>query len=270
VPPIRGAALRFAVSSVILSVLVAWKRLQLPNKGELRDLLVLSVTMMALPYGLLFWAERSIPSSTTAVVFSSLPLVTAALTPWMTGVGVPRRTVFAIVVAFGALAGVFSGVLRASPQQIPGMLAVIAAVVCGAWASLFAKRRIVGVHPAVGTGVQFASAAVLLFAFGAIAERGKEAVWTRPTIASMCFLVVCGSVIAFSLYYWLLRHMEPTQLASVQLVVPVIAIAEGALLGKERVPLTVMAAAACILACVFAVITTDPKEDAFVSIAGSQ
>ena len=269
-PPIRGAAFRFAVASVILSVLIAWKRLPLPNRRELRDLLVLSVTMMALPYGLLFWAERSIASSTTAVLFSSLPLATAALTPWMTGVGVPRRTVFAIVVAFGALPGVFSGVLRASPQQIPGMLAVLAAVLCGAWASLFAKQRISGVHPVVGVGVQFACAAVLLFAVGAVAERSKPAIWTGPAIWSMCFLVLCGSVIAFSLYYWLLRHMEATQLATVQLVVPVIAIAEGALLGKERVPVTVMAAAACILACVFVVITTDQKEDAFVSIAGAQ
>lgn len=242
----------------------------MPSRRELVSLSLLGLTMMALPYGLLFWAEQRISSSLTAVVFSSLPLATAALTPLVARSAVPRRAVFAIVVASCALVGIFAGALRTKPEQAWGVVAVLAAVLSVAWASLQAKKRISEVHPVVSSGWQFAMAALFLFVCGALFERGQTMYWSGPVLAALTFLVLFGSVVGFSLYYWLLRYMQPFQLGSVQLVVPVIAIAEGALLGHERVPFTVMAAAACILACVFVVINADQKDEMMISIVASE
>lgn len=239
----------------------------MPTRREAAHLAILAITMVALPYGLLFWAEQRIPPSLTAAIFSCLPLATAALTPVVTGAAVPRRSLFALIVASVALVGIFAGAVKGTPEQVSAIAAVIGAVLSVAWASLQAKKKTSLVHPVVSAGWQFAIASLILFACGTLFERGQTVHWSASTISALGLLVLFGSVGGFSLYYWLLRSMEPFQLGSVQLVVPIIAIAEGALLGHEAIPFTIVAAAGCILACVFVVISADQKDEAMVSIA---
>src|SRR5262245_39098321 len=70
VPPFLAAAVRFLVAAVVLFALAALQRRPWP-KGESQwtAILVLSLTIMAVPYGLLFWAEQHVTSSLTAVLF---------------------------------------------------------------------------------------------------------------------------------------------------------------------------------------------------------
>src|SRR5215467_9551321 len=69
VPPLRAAAIRFFLGAIILlTIALARNRsLSLLSK-EWRALIILGITMMGLPYGLLFWAEYRISSSMTAVL----------------------------------------------------------------------------------------------------------------------------------------------------------------------------------------------------------
>src|SRR5689334_19781072 len=91
IPPCFAASLRFLIAAAFLAAYAAVARLPLPKtRRQWRALLILSITMMALPYGLIFWSEQYISSSITAVLYSSSPLVAALLTPAMTGRPVPR------------------------------------------------------------------------------------------------------------------------------------------------------------------------------------
>ena len=267
VPPIRAVALRFALAAALLAVFIGWKQLPMPRYSELRGLLALSVGMMAIPYALIFWAEKRIPSSTTAVLFSSLPLFTALLTPFMSADRVPRRAVYAMLFAIGGILVIFSSTLSASGEALLGGAAVLGAVVSSAWATLFAKRAVAQVHPVVSTAVQLGVGALFLLPASILFERGEHAQWTHSALGAMAFLILFGSVIAFSVYYWLLREIQPYQIATVQLVVPVVAIAEGALIGRERIPLAILGAAALILGSVTAVLRSRSDDDATLSIA---
>jgi drug/metabolite transporter (DMT)-like permease len=71
---------------------------------------------------------------------------------------------------------------------------------------------------------------------------------------ALVFLVVFGSCAAFVIYYWLLKRMQPYQLSSISLIVPVIALLEGALLGHEAVGLTNLIAVFIILGSVATVL----------------
>ena len=83
---------------------------------------------------------------------------------------------------------------------------------------------------------------------------------------ALVFLVVFGSCAAFVIYYWLLKRMQPYQLSSISLIVPVIALLEGALLGHEAIGLTNLVAVLIILAAVSMVLrratNQPPKTDA--------
>lgn len=248
VPPLRAAAIRFFLAAIILLLITLARGRPLSlSPRQWRALVILGITMMGLPYGLLFWAEYRITSSLTAVLFSTCPLVVALFTPLMTRTRVPRRAVFAMVLALGGMATLFYTELSLSSDLLLGGGAVIGAVISSSWASVFAKREIGEANPLLGTAVQFCVGAAVLCMASLIAERRRPSDWNATSILALAFLTIFGSIIPFSIYYWLLGKMQAYQLSTINLVVPVVAMAEGALLLGEGLPALMVAASVLVL-----------------------
>jgi drug/metabolite transporter (DMT)-like permease len=260
-PPFRAAAARFLLATLLLIAIIFAKRLPWPATGrQWRALVVLGITFIGLPYGLLFWAERRITSSLTAVIFSSYPLFVACFTPLVTGQRVPRRAVYGMVWALGGIAVLLFRGLSLSSYLLAGGLAVIVAVLTSAWSSIYAKHELKEVNPLVGTTVQFAVAAPFLYVVSFAQERGTASTWTPSSILALAFLVVFGSVIAFSIYYWLLHSLLPHQLSTLTLIVPLIAIIEGALILREPVPPVMLIASLVVLAAVGSILRAEDEK----------
>ncbi len=79
VPPLHGAAIRFLLAALLCIPLVVWKRLTLPRGRALGFVLLLSVTMVVLPYVLVLWAQQHVSSVTVTVLFAAMPLFVALL-----------------------------------------------------------------------------------------------------------------------------------------------------------------------------------------------
>ncbi|HMF89940.1 MAG TPA: EamA family transporter [Candidatus Angelobacter sp.] len=271
VPPLEAAAVRFLLAAFLLLALAAFQKRPWP-KGESQwsAIVVLAITILAVPYGLIFWAEQYVTSSMTAVLFSAMPLVVALLTPLMTHRTVPRSAVFALVVAFASLLWLFYAELRVSPRALLGGSAVLLAVVVSSWSVVFAKNRLHEIDSVVATGLQFLFGAVALFWGTWALEARRHAVWTRPAIVAMVFLTVFGSCAAFVVYYWLLKRMQPYQLATTSLVVPVVAVLEGAFF-REQIPLTMVIVIIIVLASVGTVLRAEAgagSEEDFILLRG--
>ena len=260
VPPLEAAAIRFLAGAVLLLIVAMMQRRQWPSGSEQwKALLVLSVTIMAVPYGLLFWAEQYVPSSMTAVLYSAMPLLVALFTPLMMHSTVPRRAVFALVVASGGLLLLFPVGLSASGRSLEGAAAILISVVLSSWSVVYAKRRLHEIDPVVSTGLQLLFGSIVLFWGTWALESHLHANWTRTASAAMMFLVLFGSCAAFVIYYWLLKTIQPYQLATISLITPVIAVLEGALLLREPIPLLMVVAIAVILGSVGSVLLS-PSE----------
>lgn len=267
VPPFRAAAIRFLVAAVILLVWGMLRRAPLPaSREQWNATVVLSFTMMAVPYGLLFWAEQFINSSTAAVMYSAMPLLVSLLTLLITRRPVPRSAVFAMLVAFGGLLTLFYSDLVASRRTMVGGLAVLVAMLSNSWSTVYAKKRMHDVDPVVSTGLQLAIGSVALFWATWALESRSRSVWTRPAVLAMVFLITFGSAGALAVYYWLLKQMQPYQISTTNLVVPVIAVLEGSLIGGERIPLLMLAAMVVVLGAVAAVLLAESRGGAAVTI----
>jgi drug/metabolite transporter (DMT)-like permease len=261
VPPLWAAAVRFVIAAIILGSVAAVQRLPLPkNPTEWRDLVLLGVTIMAVPFGLLFWAEQFVNSSLTALLYTSSPLVVSMLTPLVTGKKVPRSAVFSMVIAAGGIGVLFQSQLSATPRAMIGGAAILLAVICSGWSALYAKKHTLHVSPVVSTCVQLVIGAIVLLAGSAVLESGQSLQWSTRVIAAMVFLSVFGSAVAFATYYWLLRKMHPYQLSTISLVVPLVAIAEGALLLQEPIPASMLIAAVVVLGAVGVVLRAQSDE----------
>ncbi len=266
-PPLEAAGIRFLIAGLLL-VGLAWvqKRKRPRGRRAWNGILVLSITIMAIPYGLLFWAEQYVTSSMAAVLFSAMPLMVALLTPVMMGRKVPRSAVFALVVAFGGLLVLFYTGLSASRMAQWGGAGVLAAMMLSAWSVVYAKDRLQDVDSVIGTGSQLLLASLpLLWGTWALEAR-RQAHWTPAALTALAFLTIFGSCVAFVIYYWLLKRMQPYQLATTSLVVPLIAVLEGALFARERVPLMMIVAMAVVLISVGSVLRAEAGAERQVDI----
>ncbi|MGH9530919.1 MAG: DMT family transporter, partial [Terriglobales bacterium] len=248
VSPLWAAGVRFVLAALLLAVTLALRRTT-PIRGarQWRTTLILGFTMVAIPYGLLFWAEQHINSSMAAVMYTSVPLAVSLLTPLMTHDRVPRAAVFCMVVAMGGIGVLFSGALAVSRNSLLGGVAMLGAVASTSWSIVFAKTELHDIDPWAATAWQTIFGGAVLLALGGALERGRPDTWTPAAIAALLFLAIIGTAVAFALYYWLLKRVRPYQAASMSLVIPVIAIFEGALLLGEAIPASMIAASVLVL-----------------------
>jgi drug/metabolite transporter (DMT)-like permease len=255
------AAIRFLAAAVpLLSVVLLQRRSWPKGQREWNAILVLSVTMMALPYGLLFWAEQYVASSMTAVFYSAMPMVTALLTLLLTGSKVPRNAVFAMVIAFGGFLVLFYNGFSAGRRGIVGSAAILCAMLLSSWSAVYAKKRLHDIDSVVATGLQLLFGSAVLFWGTWALESRRHGVWTQSAVLAMTFLTLFGSAAAFVIYYWLLKKMHPYQLSTISLVTPVIAVLEGWLWG-EPVPLMMLIAVAVVLGSVGAVLRAEENAE---------
>jgi drug/metabolite transporter (DMT)-like permease len=250
VPPMHSASLRFLLASVILLPFILLKRARWPKGRGLGATFLLSLTMVAVPSALTFWSEERLSSGMTALIFGAMPLISAVLTPWMAGRKVPRVAWQAMIAGLAGLALVLSGAILISLWQLAGALAVLAAVALYAGSSVYAREALIGVDPRTSTAIQFFLGGIWLAVGSATFERGRPSHWSEPAIAALVFLAVFASALTFTLYYWLLKKVEAYQLTSLQLIVPIIAVAEGCYFLHEAVPWTMLLGTAIVLGSV--------------------
>jgi len=270
VPPLRAAALRFVIGVAVLGPLIWMRRPAIPHKpGEWRVIVLLGLTIQALPFGLLFWAEQYVTSAMTAVLYSSAPLIVALLTPWMTGRSVPRAALYSLLVAIGGIAFLFQVDLRATPQTLAGGLMIMVAVLSSAFSVVLAKRELAGVDTAVSTIVQLFIGAGLLFAASAVIESTRSSDWSRSSVLALIFLGVFGSAVAFVSYYWLLNHIPAYKASTINLVVPFVSMLEGSLILRELITLPMFIASVVVLGAVAFALLAPPDHPTELRLSGT-
>jgi drug/metabolite transporter (DMT)-like permease len=131
---------------------------------------------------------------------------------------------------------------------------------CGAlsWAAgiVYSRRSHLSGHPLLLSALSLLSGAFLLLAAGTIAGEGggfSFASVSHRSWVALAYLVLFGSVVAFTAYNWLLEHYSPTLVATHTYVNPIVAVLLGWLVAGERVTLNVGIAGAMVVGAVILV-----------------
>jgi len=234
-PALAGAAIRFGVAVALLGALTGLGSL---GRGAAswrqRGWVMAAGVLCGVAYALVYASETHISGGVAAVIFGTLPLVTALIT-FVTGVERPRAPFVAgSLVALAGVAILYGDRMHASSSQGVGVALVFASVWVSVFYNLIMKQRGSGADP-LATSLPFlAAAAVTLAALAAIAER-QPPPWPpplQPTLA-LLYLAIFGSVVAFSLYFYLLRHLTLTAVSTLLFVEPVLALLIDAVWERE-------------------------------------
>lgn len=237
-PPLTFAGIRFVIAATILFSLIAVRRVPLPNNK--RDWLLLAVTgvlSFSLNYGLVFWGEQYISSGLAALLQSTLPafgLVIAHF--YLPGERMTLLRIVGVLLGVLGVAVIFSNQLHVSgPRALWGSAALVGSAFCAAYANVLVKRYGLNLQPSVLAAGQMLFGLVPLLLIGIPLEGNPlKFHWTRVAVISLFYLAIVGTVVAFWLYYWLMRNMDVTKTMLIALVTPVVAVVLGLLALKEE------------------------------------
>jgi drug/metabolite transporter (DMT)-like permease len=209
----------------------------------------------AVPYGLVYHAEREIPSGLTSVIWAVFPLLVAICGHFaLPGERLHARHWAGFALALSGVALLFLTDLRdLGPEALRAGSLLLLSPLTAAIGQTLIKRHGERVSSVILNRNGLIGGAALLLAAGLLFERGEPLRWTAPALFSIGYLSIVGTVVPFGLFFWLLRYAPAHKLSLIAYVIPVIALALGWWLGQESVGLRTLAGTGLVLAGVILV-----------------
>ena len=262
-PPMMLGATRFLIAGALL---YAWTsrsdQAARPTRQQWIAAAIAGTLMLVGGNGAVTWAEQRIDSSVAALLVASVPLWMALLARVFQGERLRRAAVVGLLLGFVGV-GVLVRPTTEGVSILPSLAVVVGAL---AWAagSIYMRRAPMPVHALRGTSMQMLAGGFVfaLISVGA-GELGnfEPAQVTWRAAGALGYLVVFGSLIAFSAYTWLIRNAKPSVVSTYAYVNPFVAVLLGALLLAEPVT-SGMAVAGVLIILGVALIVTPPRSRA--------
>ncbi len=261
-PPFLMAGTRFFIAGAIL---FTWAKLHGDRVGSLaqwRRAFVIGALLLLAGNGGVTWAEKYIASGLAALLIATEPLWVVVLN-WMLAHRRPNaRVLFGVLTGLAGVALLFGGGLNngrhVSALSLAGAIVVLLAGFAWASGSVYAARRPIQASTSMASGMQMIAGGSLLLLLGLVMGDFKRlnlgaASWV--SLGAFGYLLVFGSLVAFTAYSWLLRHVTTARAATYAYVNPVVAVLLGWLFAHEPLTLRMLVAAAVIVGSVVLITT---------------
>jgi len=257
VPPLFAAGVRFSIAGAVLLLWAKFRGTPNPSRVEWRNLAVQAALMFLCGYSALFWAETKIPSGVASVLVATIPV-------WMAFMEIvvfkrerlPPKLILAICLG---IAGVAILALHRGAGRIPLLpcLAILGAEIAWSLGTVLSQTQRAPASKVMTAGTQMTLGGLMLLFCSWLA--GETTPWPHISPdagAALLYLIVAGSIIAFTAYIWLLGRMPATVVSSYAYVNPVVALAIGYWLGNEAINRNILAGTALVLVSVLLILRT--------------
>lgn len=266
VPPFLLAGMRFLTAGVVLFLWMRLKGTPTPSLREWSSASLLAILIFVFDYGLLFWAEKRVPSGIAAVMMAMIPVFMALSEIFI--LRTQRMTARLAAALLVGIAGVAVLVSRSlsfgeAPIETSGAIALLVASVSWSVASALTRKLPLPAAKTMSSGIQMLAGGVFLtLAAATLGEfRGFHVQdVSRAAWLSLAYLIVAGSIVAFTAYVWLIHHESPTKVGTYAYVNPVVAVVIGYFLGGEAVgPRTILGTVFVLVSVIVITTTSKPQ-----------
>lgn len=246
-PPFFSAGVRFFLAGVILFSIMVWKRkasISLLFKKEM------FLTGFALTFGVfatLYWAEQYLSSGIAAVLSATAPLMILLLQTTITRQSLPAVAWIGCLVGFaGVLLMLLPGLtVTFSTVWLLGCLVVLFGQVFYSAGTVYSRRviqRFQDSSPIALNAAQMMYGGALLLILSLFTENvNVQSMVTPAAIVSLFYLIVVGSMMGHTIFYWLVAKTNPVFPATWLYISPLIALTLGVILYHE--PLSILSLA---------------------------
>ena len=258
-PPLFSAGLRFCFAGLVLLGFIAVRRGLRVGREQLAAAATVGLLLIVGGNGFVVLAERTVPSGLTALIIASVPLWIVILRR-VAGDRIHLSTFVGVAVGFAGVA--FLVVPRGASGTVDtgGLLLLVVATISWALGTFLAPRLRMPRDGLLSTGVQQLAGGIVLVGLGAaMGELAhlEPATWSTNSLLAMAYLVVFGSLVAFTAYSWLLQHAPVSLVATYAYVNPIVAVLLGALILAEPITPSIGLGAGIIVAAVAFIVTRE-------------
>lgn len=255
IPPFFTAGLRFFTAGILLYSLFRLRGQPAPSAQQWRGIIVIAVFMFVLTYGAVFWAEQYVPSGVTAVIEATLPIVAMILEVFIFRQQPFRwRMMAAVALGFGGIALLLLKSTGKSFGVFP-CLVILGGSVAWTFGAVLTRSMSLPKCVPLAAGAEMMLGGMVLL--GVSLLTGETQSFPHIPLGAglaLLYLIVCGSLIGFTAYVWLLARMPATRVASHAYVNPVVAVALGYFVAGEEVTGRMLFASLLVVASVFLIL----------------
>jgi drug/metabolite transporter (DMT)-like permease len=274
VPPFLLAAMRFLIAGAALYGWTGAGGERGPSGRQWASISLVAFLIFVVDYGLVFWAEVRVPSGLAAVMLATIPAFMALGEIFVLGTQrLTARLVVALLIGLGGVGVLVSRSLNlgGAPIDRRGAAALVVAAMGWSIASVLARKLPLPESKVVSSGAQMLAGGVFLALISCALGEYREfhaANVSRGAWIALAYLIVAGSIIAFTAYVWLLHHESPTKVGTYAYVNPVVAVLLGYFLGGEELGLRTILGTLFVLISVVVITTTKTRKSGVAAMAG--
>jgi drug/metabolite transporter (DMT)-like permease len=261
-PALLLAGVRFLISGAILLAWCRWRGFKIahPPRALFREALI-ALLLLGCSNVSLAYAEKTLPSGLAALFYAVIPLYVALVEMLLPGgETLSARGWLGILVGFAGLAALLWPSLCTAMTGSSAVTWALVAIFGGAFSwtvgCIYARhaRRTVPVFVAAAWQMLFAG--LFNSALGTALGEWPQAHLNRAVAVSMVYLIICGSLIGYSSFVFLLEHVPVAKVTSYTWVNPLVAVLMGVLLLHERLASIEIAGMAAIVVAVILLTTS--------------
>lgn len=262
-PPFLMAAARFLLAGAILypvAVRLGDRHGDRPGPRQWTAAFVTGAPLLVVGNGGVVWAQQTVPTGLAALIIASVPLWLAVLDRAIYGRRLSRQAVAGLALGFGGIA-VLVDVDGTGGADPAGAAVLVLAASGWALGSLLSRSAPLPKRLLVAAAMQMLAGGTLFAVLGLAtgeASHVHPAAFSGRSLVALGYLVVFGSIVAFSCYGWLLRTARTSLVGTYAYVNPVVAVLLGWAVLEEAITTRMLLAGGTIVAAV-ALIVTAPK-----------
>jgi drug/metabolite transporter (DMT)-like permease len=255
-PPFLMGAIRFSIAGSVLYVAMRMLGEPNPTWQEWRGSAIVGLLLPALGHGTVCYVQQTVSSSLAALSIATAPIWMAIFSSiW--GHHITRQEWLGIAVGLVGIAMLNMG--GALNGDYTSALLLIFAAASWSFGSVWGKH-LTQPKGLIAAAAQMLVGGAVLVVWSTLAGETWPTQISQKSWGAMMFLIVLGSLVAYSAYQWLLKNVRPLVASSNTFVNPMVAFAVGIWLGNENVALNEYIALAVILAGVLLVLLAENKE----------
>ena len=230
-PPITFASVRFIIAIGVLLLIAYFRRAKLPRtRAEWQVLATSGVLAFGVNYGLVFWGEKYISSGLAALLQAMIPLFGLLLAhKYLPDEPLTPIRLTGVIIGLVGVGIIFSDQLSiGDTRAIWGSAGIVLGASAAAYSNTLVKAHGAKFDISVLVAGQMICGLVPLLIISFVKEGNPlQLRWTLAAIVAVLYLALVGTVAAFMLFYWLVRHMDVTNTQLISLVTPVVAVLLG-------------------------------------------
>ncbi len=244
-PPFLMLGVRFGLAGALMYGVLRYRGHVKPSRSHMRSSIWMGVLLLFVGTGSIAWAEAYIPTGLAAMLIATVPMWVVLLEwLWLKGPKPAPRILFALGTGLVGVA-----VVVQPPAQVAGDISYFVAIgvsllAAFSWSfgSLLGRKMELPESPFMGAALQMMAGGVVLSLFGIITGELSRISLSSITLTSsmaVLYLLLFGSLVAFSAYVWLMHHVSASRLSTHAFVNPIVAVLMGTLVAGEALTIRI-------------------------------